>query len=372
MSIPLVDLKAQYHRIKDEIDTAVHHILDNTAFIMGKPVAEFEANFAKYAHAKHAIGVASGTDALKIAMEAWGLGAGDEVITTPHTFIATVEPMMQLGIKPVFVDIDPATYNINPDLIEAAITDKTKAIVPVHLYGQPANMPAIAAIAEKHGLDIIEDCAQAHGAEVDGVRVGHWGKISGFSFYPGKNLGAAGDAGGIITDIDDTAELMRRILNHGSKTKYEHTEIGYTARLDAMQAAILDVKLRHIEQWTDERRANAKYYDQILADVDGVTIPYHAPNVRHVYHLYVIRVPEGTRQEVLQYLWDNGVGAGIHYPIALHMQPAMASLGYKEGDFPEAEAAAANIISLPMFPELTHEQMDTVVATLKEALKVHA
>lgn len=369
MTIPLVDLKAQYNRIKGEIDEAVHDVLDNTAFIMGDRLTKFEETFAEYAQAKHAIGVASGTHALHLPMEAWGLGEGDEVITTPHTFFATVEPMMTLGIKPVFVDIDPQTYNIDPAKIEAAITDNTRAIVPVHLYGQPANMTEIARIAEKHELDIIEDAAQAHGAEWEGKRAGHWGEFAGFSFYPGKNLGAAGDAGGIVTDHDDMADTIRLLLNHGSETKYMHTMVGYNARMDALQAAVLRVKLAHIEQWTEERRANADYYNQILADVEGVTLPYADDRARHVYHLYVIRV-EGNRDAIYDHLRANGVGAGLHYPIPLHLQPALDSLGYEKGDFPEAEKAAENIISLPMFPELTHEQMDTVASVLREAVTV--
>jgi len=369
MNIPLVDLKAQYATIKPEIDAAVHHILDNTAFIMGKPVSEFEATFAKYAQAKHAIGISSGTDALLLAYQAAGLGAGDEVITTPHTFIATIEPMIQLGIKPVFVDIDPISYNINPALIEAAITPRTKAIVPVHLYGQPANMTAIAAVAEKHNLIIIEDAAQAHGAEWDGKRVGTHGIMTEFSFYPGKNLGAAGDAGGLTTNDDRLAETVRLLLNHGSETKYLHTKIGYTSRLDALQAAILNVKMKYIEQWTEQRRANAAYYDDLMAEIPGIVAPVADSRGRHVYHLYVVRVP-GERQATLDYLNQKGVGAGIHYPMPLHLQPALADLGYAVGDFPHAEEAAEQIISLPMFPELTHEQMDYVAATLREAIQV--
>ncbi len=367
--IPLVDLKAQYRSIQAEMDEAIQRVLDNTAFIMGKEVQDFEAAFASYAQAKHAIGVASGTDALLLAMQALGLGAGDEVITTPHTFIATIGPMIQLGITPVFVDIDPRTYNINANLIEAAITPRTKAIVPVHLYGQPADMTALSAIAEKHNLLIIEDAAQAHGAAWEGQRIGSWGALTGFSFYPGKNLGAAGDAGGIITNDNALAKTVRLLLNHGSMTKYLHTRIGYNARLDGMQAAILRVKLNHIEQWTEQRRANAAIYDELLADIPSVLTPYADPRARHVYHLYVVQVP-GDRDRVLAHLNKNGIGAGIHYPIPCHVQPALAHLGYKEGNFPHAEHAAKQIISLPMFPELTREQMEQVAETLREAVQV--
>jgi len=365
--IPLVDLKAQYRSIKTEIDEAVHRILDNTSFIMGKEVAEFEAAFAEYAGAKHAIGVASGTDALLLAMVAWGIGEGDEIITVSHTFIATIEPIIQLGAVPVFVDIDPVTYNMNPAEIEAKITERTKAIVPVHLYGQPANMAEISAIAKKHNLHIIEDAAQAHGAEFEGKRPGHWGEFAGFSFYPGKNLGAAGDAGGIITDHDDMADELRMLLNHGSASKYEHVRVGYNARLDAMQAAVLRVKLNYIEDWTENRRANARYYDEILKDMPGIIIPKVDERARHVYHLYVIQVP-GDRDTFLKYLHENGVGAGIHYPLPVHLQPAMESLGYKAGDLPVTESVARQIISLPMFPELTRAQMDQVAETIQAYL----
>jgi len=367
--IPLVDLKAQYRRIKPEIDAAVQRVLDNTAFILGAEVQQFEDAFAAYAHAQHALGVASGTDALLLAMQALGLGAGDEVITTPHTFIATIEPMIQLGIKPVFVDIDSRTYNIDPEQIEAAITPRTKAIAPVHLYGQPADMTAIAAIAERHKLHILEDAAQAHGAEWDGRRIGSWGAVTGFSFYPGKNLGAAGDAGGIITDDASLAETMRLLLNHGSETKYRHTMVGYNARMDGLQAAVLGVKLAHIEQWTEERRANAAVYDELLAQTPEIVTPYADPRGRHVYHLYVVQVP-GDRQRTFDFLRESGIGAGIHYPIPCHLQPALAHLGYKEGDFPHTEHAARQIISLPMFPELTQEQMEQVAETLHKALQV--
>lgn len=365
MQIPLVDLKAQYNSIKGEIDDAMAHVMANTAFIMGKAVSEFEASFAKYAHAKHAIGVANGTEALMLAYQVVGLKAGDEVITTPHTFMATVSAFAHMRIKPVFVDIDPETYNIDPARIEAAITPNTKAIVPVHLYGQPANMTEINAIAEKHGLIVIEDAAQAHGAAWDGQPIGTWGKLTAYSFYPGKNLGAAGDAGGVTTNDDALAKHVRLLLNHGSENKYTHTAIGYNARMDGLQGAVLGVKMSYIERWTEQRRANAAYYDELLSSLPHVTTPKADPRARHVYHLYVIQVPS-KRDECLKFLQDKGIGAGIHYPIPLHLQPALAHFGYKAGDFPITEALAENIISLPMYPELTHEQMDYVVQTLRE------
>ncbi len=365
MNIPLIDLKAQYQSIKADVDAAIQRILDNTSFIMGSEVATFETHFAAYMQAKHAIGVANGTDAILLTLVALGIQSGDEIITSPHTFIASVEPMMQLGAKPVFVDIDSATYNMNPALIEAAITPRTKAIIPVHLYGQPANMPAIKAIADKHHLMIIEDCAQAHGAEYDGQRVGSWGNAACFSFYPGKNLGAYGDAGAIITNDDGLAAHLRELRDHGSRTKYEHSVIGYNSRLDAMQAAILDVKLGHIEAWTELRRQHARAYTQALAGIPGVVTPTADARGRHVYHLYVIRVP-GEREAAFNQLRDAGIGVGIHYPVPLHLQPALAGLGYHVGDFPEAEAAASSIISLPMYPELTTIQMEAVVAAVGE------
>lgn len=363
-NIPLVDLKAQYRSIKDEIDAAMAQVMANTAFIMGKAVSEFEAGFAAYARAKHAVGVSNGTEALMLAYQVAGLKAGDEVITTPHTFMATVSAFAHMRIKPVFVDIDPVTYNIDPERIEAAITPATKAIVPVHLYGQPANMTAISALAQKHGLLIIEDAAQAHGAAWDGQPVGTWGLLTAFSFYPGKNLGAAGDAGGVITNDDALARQVRLLLNHGSEDKYTHTAIGYNARMDGLQGAVLGVKLRHIQRWTEQRRANAAYYDQQLAELTHIVTPKADPRAYHVYHLYVIQVPS-QRDACLKFLHERGIGAGIHYPIPLHLQPALAHFGYKAGDFPVTEALAKRIISLPLYPELTHEQMDYIVQTLR-------
>lgn len=365
MNIPLVDLKAQYHSIKEEIDSAMANVMANTAFIMGKAVSEFETGFAQYAHAKHAMGVANGTEALMLAYQVAGLKAGDEVITTPHTFIASVSAFAHMKITPVFVDIDPITYNIDPTRIEAAITPKTKAIVPVHLYGQACNMTDIHAIAQKHGLIVIEDAAQAHGSAWAGQPIGSWGLLTAFSFYPGKNLGAAGDAGGIITNDDALAKQVRLLLNHGSENKYTHTVLGYNARMDGLQGAVLGVKLKYIEKWTEQRRANASYYDQALAGIPGIITPKADPRARHVYHLYVIQVP-GDRDAFLKALQDKGIGAGIHYPIPLHLQPCFDHLGYKEGDFPITEALAKSIISLPLYPELTQAQMDYVVEAVRE------
>lgn len=371
MNIPLVDLKAQYRSIQTDIDAAIARVLESTAFIMGKEVAEFEAEYADYCGAKHAIGVANGTDAILIALQALGIGRGDEVITTPHTFIATVEPIIQLGARPIFVDIDPHTYNLDPERLEAAITEKTKAIMPVHLYGQPANMTAIQEIAQRYNLAIIEDAAQAHGAYYANRKVGSWGTMTGFSFYPGKNLGAYGDAGAIITHDDEFASRLRLLREHGSKTKYEHMIIGMNSRLDSLQAAILRVKLRYLEAWTEARRERAARYKALLATIPGLILPTEDPQARHVYHLYVVQVPV-DRDALLHALHARGIGVGIHYPTPLHLQPALANYGWKRGDYPIAETVAARIISLPLYPELRDDQMQFICDVLGETIMMLA
>jgi dTDP-4-amino-4,6-dideoxygalactose transaminase len=363
MNIPLVDLKAQYAGIKSEIDAAIQHVLDNTSFILGKNVDDFEGSLARYVGAEGAVGVASGTAALHLALLACGVGPGDEVITTAHTFIATAEPVSHIGARPVFVDIDPRTYNLDSNLVEAAISSRTRAILPVHLYGQPAEMDALLDIAQRHNLWLIEDAAQAHGAEFDGQRCGSIGHLACFSFYPGKNLGAYGD-GGAVTGNDETLlARVRKLRNHGRSTKYEHEEIGYGERLDALQAAILSVKLRHLETWTVARRAHARRYAELLADCEVVT-PYEEPNVRHVYHLYVIRTPR--RDAMLAHLKAKGIGAGVHYPIPLHRQPAYLSEGYGDVHLPVTEQVAAEVLSLPMYAELTGDQIAYVAEAVKE------
>jgi dTDP-4-amino-4,6-dideoxygalactose transaminase len=369
LNIPFVDLRSQYQSIKPEIDQAIQRVLDNTSFILGSEAKAFEDAFSDYMRVKHTMGVSNGTDALLLAMLALGIKPGDEVIVPSHTFIATIAPIMQIGARPVFVEIDPLTYNIDPAAIEAAITPKTRAIAAVHLYGQPANMPVIKAIADKHNLRLLEDAAQAHGAEIDGQRIGSWGDVTCFSFYPGKNLGAYGEAGAVSTNNDEIAEQVRLLREHGSKTKYEHLVIGYNARIEGFQAAVLGVKLKYIEQWTELRRQHAAYYTQALKDLPGITTPAEAPGVRHVYHLYVLRVA-GDRQQAMDFFKDKGVGVGIHYPIPNHLQPALAELGYKNGDLPTTEAVASSIVSLPMFPELTVEQLDYTIAAVKEWAQV--
>lgn len=352
--IPLVDLKAQYLSIKDEIDEAIERVINKTAFILGEEVEAFEEEYARYCGAKHCVGVASGTAALHLALVACGIGPGDEVITTPFTFIATAEAISHCGARPVFVDIDPQTYNIDPTKIEAVITERTRAIVPVHLYGQPADMDPILSIARRHGLKVIEDAAQAHGAEYKGRRTGTLGDVACFSFYPGKNLGAYGDGGAVVTDNVETANRVRRLRDHGRQAKYEHLEIGYGERLDALQAAILRAKLRYLETWIEARRNHACQYTNLLGECRVVT-PYEAPFVRHVYHLYVIR--SSHRDELVVYLRARGIGVGIHYPIPLHLQPAYLQKDYGNSHLPIAEQAATEVVSLPMYPELTGEQI---------------
>ena len=361
--IPLVDLKAQYAAIKPEIDSAIQRVIDNTAFILGKEVTDFERDFAAFVGAKGAVGVASGTSALQLALLAAGVGAGDEVITTAHTFIATAEAISHTGARPVFVDIDPATYNIDPKRIEDAITSRTKAIVPVHLYGQPADMTAITSIARGHGLRVVEDAAQAHGAEVDGKRCGSLADLASFSFYPGKNLGAYGDAGAVTGNDPELLEKVRKLRDHGRLSKYEHDEIGFGERIDAIQAAILRAKLAHLEEWTEARRRNASLYSELFAG-SKVIAPREAANVRHVYHLYVIRSTE--RDALLAHLNSKGIGAGVHYPVPLHRQPAYMSRGYADLSLPVTEAAAAEVVSLPMYPELSETQIAYVVESVRE------
>jgi dTDP-4-amino-4,6-dideoxygalactose transaminase len=364
--IPLVDLKAQYRLIKPEIDGAIQRVIDNTSFILGKEVQAFEEAFAAYCGARYAVGVASGTAALHLALLACDVGSGDEVITSPHTFIATVEPICHVGARPVFVDIDPHSYNIDPAKFEAAITPRTKAIMPIHLYGQPADMDPLVDIARRHDLKVIEDAAQAHGAEYHGKRTGTLGDVACFSFYPGKNLGAYGDGGMVVTDDPQIADQARLLRNHGRQSKYEHQNVGYGERLDALQAAILGAKLAHLDEWTEQRRQAAASYCHLLAGHAVVQVPQEMDGVRHVYHLFVVRVPD--RDAVLKQLKEAAIGAGIHYPIPLHLQPALEWMGHHEGDFPHTEQAAREILSLPLYPEIGEEQIAQVVQALTVAV----
>jgi len=365
MQVPLVDLKAQYVDTKSEIDAAIQRVVDNANFILGQEVADFEQAFARYVGAKGAVGVASGTSALFLSLLACGIGPGDEVITTAHTFMATAEVISQRGARPVFVDIDPRTYNIDPAQVEDAITPHTKAILPVHLYGQPAHMEPLLDIAQRHNLWLIEDAAQAHGAEYRGQRCGTIGHLACFSFYPGKNLGAYGDAGAVTSNDEALLSRVRTLRNHGRIGKYEHAEIGYGERLDALQAAILGAKLPHLDAWNEARRAHARLYNEWLADCDVVT-PYESPEVRHVYHLYVLRTPQ--RETMLAHLKSREISAGIHYPLPLHRQPAYLKQGYGNVSLPVTERLAQEVLSLPMYPELSAEQIAYVTQAVKEAL----
>lgn len=363
MRIPLVDLYAQYQAIQPEIDAAIQRVIANSSYILGPEVKKFEGNWAAFCGVKHAVGTDSGTAALHLALLLLGVGPGDEVITTTHTFVATAEVVSLTGARPVFVDIDPRTYNLDSEKVEAAITPRTKVLMPVHLYGQPAEMDSLLAIAKAHNLRVIEDAAQAHGATYRGKPAGSMGDISCFSFYPGKNLGAYGDGGMLVTNDSDLANRAQMLRNHGRRDKYEHLLVGYGYRLDALQAAILDVKLRHLKDWNERRRAHAEYYTKLLSGLDVVT-PFEPPHLCGVYHLYVVATPK--RDALLKHLKARGIEGGIHYPIPLHLQPVYRDLGYHSGDFPLAETAANQVLSLPMYPELTNEQIEYIAEAVRE------
>ena len=351
--IPFVDLKSQYASIKPEVNAAIQGVLDSCAFTLGPEVAAFEQEFAAYCGAKQAIAVNSGTSALHLALLASGVGPGDEVITVPHTFVATVSAIDYTGARTIFVDIDPRSFTMDPSKLEAAITPKTKAIIPVHLYGQPADMDPIMAIARHHKLTVIEDACQAHGAEYKGRRVGSIGDMGCFSFYPGKNLGAYGEGGAVTTDNADYTRTIKMLRDWGAEKKYHHVLKGYNYRLEGIQGAILRVKLRHLEAWTKGRQAAAARYDSALKAA-GVQTPELMPWSRHVYHIYAIRTP--SRPQWMDALNALGIQTGIHYPTPVHLLPAFADLGYRAGQFPHSEKAASEVLSLPMFAELTADQ----------------
>ncbi len=363
--IKFVDLKAQYDSIKQEIDEALHQVLDSTSFILGENVSSFEKEFASFCNSKYSVGVNSGTSALHLALLARGIGKGDEVITTPYTFIATCEAISYTGATPKLVDIDPETYNIDPKNIEKAVTGKTKAIIPVHLYGQAADMKEINEIAKKHNLAIVEDACQAHGAEYYDKRV----PVSGtgcFSFYPGKNLGAYGEGGCVVSDDKELIESIKIYRDHGQVKKNIHKYVGYNYRLEAMQAAILKVKLKYLDEWTDKRRENALIYNELLKDCSAVT-PIERKNNKHVYHVYVIRVKE--RNKLVEHLNSKEIQTGIHYPTPIHLHEAYSHLNCKKGSFPIAEQYADEVLSLPMFPELKETDMGIVSKSIKDFLK---
>ena len=363
MTIPLVDLKAQYQSIKGDIDAVMARVIANTSFIMGHEVQAFEEAFAAACEARFAIGVASGTAALQLAQEALGIGAGDEVITTPFTFVSTAECIAQRGARPVFVDIDPRTHNLDPAHLEGAITPQTRAIMPVHLYGHPADMDLILEIARRHDLWVIEDAAQAHLAQYRGRVVGTLGDIACYSFYPAKNLGAYGDGGMAVTNDEGLAYQVRLLRDHGRTEKYVHEILGHGERLDALQAAILGAKLPHLSAWNARRRAIAARYRQLLADLP-LDLPADSADCEPVYHLFVVRTPQ--RDALRQHLKSRDISTGIHYPLPLHLQPAFAHLGYSAGDFPETERAAGEVLSLPIYPELTDDQLEQITDTVRD------
>ena len=360
MTVPYLDLKAQYHSIKTEIDEAIQKILENSAFILGREVAAFEEAFAAYCGAAHGVGVNSGTSALHLALLAAGVGPGDEVVTVPFTFVATVAAIYYAGATPVYADIDPRTYTMDPGKLEAAITGKTKAVIPVHLYGQPADMDPILSVARRAGLTVIEDAAQAHGAKYRGKPVGSMGDLACFSFYPGKNLGACGEGGAVVTNDAGYARKIRMLRDWGSERKYCHQLKGYNYRMEGIQGAVLRVKLAHLEAWTEARRAHAREYTQGLAD--SVSTPYERPESRHVYHVYAIE--SGARPALQQALESAGIQYGLHYPAPVHLQEAYRDPRYPEGSFPCSEAAARRVLSLPLFPEMSKAQIDHVCATV--------
>jgi len=361
VKVPFLDLKSQYHAIKPEIDAAVAKILESSQFVLGEEVAGFEREFAAYSGAAQGIAVNSGTSALHLALLAAGVGPGDEVITVPNTFVATVAAIKYTGARPVLVDIDPVRYTMDPARIEAAITPRTKALIPVHLYGQPADMDPILEIARRRKLVVVGDAAQAHGAKDKGRPIGSLGDLVCYSFYPGKNLGAYGEGGMVVTSNEGYAKTIRMLRDWGQDRKYHHLLAGYNYRMEGMQGAILRVKLRYLEGWTEARRSHAARYDQLLKDT-GLGLPAAAPTARHVYHVYAVRTDR--REEIMAALGAQGIQSGIHYPVPVHLQPAYADPAYAKGTFPLAEAAADQVMSLPMFPEMTEGHLQLVSQAL--------
>jgi dTDP-4-amino-4,6-dideoxygalactose transaminase len=368
MKVPLIDLSGQHQSLRPNLLDAVARVIDSQQFVLGSEVVSLEEEIASYSTTNFAIGCASGSDALLLALMALDIKAGDEVITTPFTFFATGSAIARLGARPQFVDIDPRTYNINPALVEAAITERTRAILPVHMYGQCADMDALLEIARQHDLPIVEDAAQAIGATDRGQRAGSMGQLGCFSFYPTKNLGGAGDGGMVVTNDESLATRVRKLRFHGGATEYQHDEVGINSRLDAMQAAILRVKLKYLDAWSEARRRKAALYDELLHETDRsgkFVLPFVRPEARHIFHQYVIRAP-GYRDELIQHLSHHGVGNKIYYPVPLHMQQCFAYLGYKQGEFPEAERASLETVALPCFPELTDQQQHYVGEVLSK------
>ena len=364
--VPYLDLKAQLRPIRPEIDAAIARALDNCSFCLGPDVAQFEKDFAAFCGAEHCLAMNSGTSALHIAMRLLGVGPGDEVITTPYTFIATSWAISYCGAKPVFVDIEDATFNLDPRLVERAITPRTKAVLPVHLYGQPCDLDSLLAIGQKHKLPLVEDAAQAHSAKYKGRSIGTFGAMSCFSFYPAKNLGAAGEGGALVTNNAEYATHARALREHGSRVRYHHDEIGFNYRMEGIQGAVLGVKLKHLQTWQAGRRRVARRYHELLAETP-LRLPQEPEYAESAWHLYTVRHPR--RDALKGHLDANGIGNAVHYPMPLHLQKAYASLGYKPGDFPVAEQAAREVLSLPMYPELTDAQIQRVVAVVREFFK---
>lgn len=369
MNVPFLDLKAQYAPIRSEVDAAIARTIDNTAFILGPGVTEFEEDFARYTGTEHCVGLNSGTSALHLALLAAGVGPGCEVVTTPHTWISTSWAISYTGATPVYADVDE-TGNIDPHAAEKVITDRTKAILPVDLYGNPARHTEFEALAESAGVALIDDAAQAHGAKLDGRSIGTFGAATCFSFYPGKNLGAAGEGGAVVTSDGDFAEKVRQLRDHAQQGRHVHTSIGYNYRMEGLQGAVLAVKLPHLDAWNSGRRAAADRYRALLAEIDGVTLPSTTENAQSSWHLYVIRTAD--RDGVATQLGELGVSTGIHYPTPVHLQPAYAHLGYERGAFPNAEAFAANCLSLPMYGEITAEQQQHVATSLRSIMEGRA
>jgi dTDP-4-amino-4,6-dideoxygalactose transaminase len=368
--VPFLDLKAHHAPLRAAFSRAIEEVIDSGAYAGGPFVSAFEDDFAAFCETKYAVGVGNGTDALWFALLALGVGPGDEVITVPSTFMATAEAITYAGAKPVFVDVDERTYTMDPAELGAALTRRTKAIVPVHLFGQPADMDPIMEFARKHELFVIEDAAQAHGAEYKGRKAGSIGDAGCFSFYPGKNLGALGEAGAVVTNNAELQEKIRTLRDHGQSKKYHHTMVGWNGRMDGIQGAVLKIKLQHLQRGNELRRTHAAQYDRALRNVEGVTTPHAAPYAKHVYHIYAIRVD--GRDEMMRTLEQKGIGTGVHYPVPVHLQEAYAELGHRRGSFPNSESTSADFISLPMFPELTAAQIDYVAASVKESLSAAA
>ena len=376
MNVPFLDLKTQYKSIKSEIDLAIQNILDNSSFVLGKAVEDFEIEFAKLHNVKYCVALNSGTAGNHVALWSLGIKPDDEIIIPANTFIATAWGATLCGAKPVFVDCEPESYNIDPVKVEAAITDKTKAIVAVHLYGQPANMKALSEIAKKYNIFLVEDAAQAHIAEYDNKKVGNFGNITSFSFYPGKNLGAYGEGGAIITNDEQLAIRAKMIRDHGTLEKYQHKIFGHNYRMEGLQGAILGVKLKYISEWTEKRREVAQKYNENLQGIEFLELPAEKPNLKHVYHLYVIQVlgerdvkATAGRDNLSLKLKEKGIATGLHYPIPLHLQECFSYLGYKKGDFPVSESLSDACLSLPIYPEISNDQIECVTTNIINVMK---